>query len=116
MTVRGNTLTAVGVGEVTLAIGYTTTVGSKVITYFDDPITVTLTEAETPPSDETPDETGPEGETPGGDTSDGSGTQPKVDHSKCEANFFQRIWNAICNFFIKLFGGKEKCVCGEELY
>ena len=40
----GNILSAIGSGEVLLALGYTTTVGSKTVTYFDDPVTITITE------------------------------------------------------------------------
>ena len=35
------------------------------------------------------------------------------DHSECEAGWFANIWNAIINFFRKLFGLPAKCVCGE---
>ena len=38
------------------------------------------------------------------------------DHTKCEAeSILQRILTAIINFFRKLFGLPEKCVCGDEL-
>ena len=36
------------------------------------------------------------------------------DHTSCEANIFAKIWNAIMNFFRKLFGKPELCVCGKE--
>ena len=36
------------------------------------------------------------------------------DHSKCEASGWKRFWNAIGNFFRKLFGMKKKCVCGDK--
>ena len=37
----------------------------------------------------------------------------KKDHSQCKASFFDKLINVIINFFARLFGGKEKCVCGE---
>lgn len=40
---------------------------------------------------------------------------PSADHENCSGNFFQRIINAIVNFFRKLFGLPEVCICGEEL-
>ena len=40
---------------------------------------------------------------------------PAKDHSECEGNAFSRIINAIINFFRKLFGLPEKCICGEDL-
>ena len=54
----------------------------------------------------------PDGPTDGGETPD-DGAPTDKDHSLCEGSFFEEIWNKICNFFIRLFGGKEKCVCGE---
>ena len=36
-------------------------------------------------------------------------------HENCEANFFAKIWNSIVNFFRRLFGKPEICVCGKEL-
>ena len=41
-------------------------------------------------------------------------TQPE-NHDNCEANFFARIWNSITNFFRRLFGKPEICVCGKEI-
>lgn len=38
-----------------------------------------------------------------------------VDHSECEGNWFAKVWNAIANFFRRLFGKPEKCICGEEM-
>ena len=56
----------------------------------------------------------------GGDNSDegnteGGGTAPEKDHTKCEASFWQRLWNIISNLISRLFGGRERCVCGEYL-
>ena len=36
-------------------------------------------------------------------------------HEDCEAGWFANIWNAIINFFRRLFGLPEKCVCGKEI-
>ena len=62
-----------------------------------------------PPTDDTPDDN----QTPDNtDTPDG----PVVtvhDHSNCETTGWKAFWNAIANFFRRLTGGKEKCVCGE---
>ena len=44
ISLSGNTLTALGAGEVTLALGYTGTVGGKSVNYFDDPVTITIAE------------------------------------------------------------------------
>ena len=41
--------------------------------------------------------------------------EPAQDHSECEANWFAELWNSIINFFRRLFGKPEKCVCGEEI-
>jgi hypothetical protein len=41
--------------------------------------------------------------------------EPAQDHSECESNWFAELWNAIVNFFRRLFGKPEKCVCGEEI-
>lgn len=35
------------------------------------------------------------------------------DHSICEGGWFERLMNAIGNFFRKLFGMPEKCICGD---
>jgi uncharacterized repeat protein (TIGR02543 family) len=40
---------------------------------------------------------------------------PEESHESCEAGFFAKIWNAIVNFFRKLFGKAEICVCGKEI-
>jgi M6 family metalloprotease-like protein/uncharacterized repeat protein (TIGR02543 family) len=40
--------------------------------------------------------------------------QPET-HENCEANFFAKIWNSIVNFFRRLFGKPEICVCGKEI-
>ena len=37
----------------------------------------------------------------------------KSDHSECESGWLANIWNAIINFFRRLIGLPEKCVCGE---
>jgi hypothetical protein len=64
---------------------------------------------DTPDGDETPDngEDSDSGETPNDEE------PAKKDHSQCKASFFDKLINAIINFFARLFGGKEKCVCGE---
>lgn len=41
--------------------------------------------------------------------------EPVDTHETCEASFFARLWNSIANFFRKLFGKPEICVCGKEL-
>ena len=76
-----------------------------------------LPEDEAPGGEQNPGASGDNqnpGENPDGDTPGGS-AQPDKDHTKCEGSFFEELWNAICNFFIMLFGGKEKCICGEYL-
>ncbi|MBR6745435.1 MAG: InlB B-repeat-containing protein [Clostridia bacterium] len=40
---------------------------------------------------------------------------PTETHEDCEAGFFAKIWNAIVNFFRRLFGKPEICVCGKEI-
>lgn len=45
-------------------------------------------------------------------------TNPPIDedtHEDCEGNWFMEILNAILNFFRKLFGLPEKCICGDDL-
>ena len=37
---------------------------------------------------------------------------PEIDHSQCKGS---RFWNAIINFFRRLFGLPKKCVCGKEI-
>ncbi len=41
--------------------------------------------------------------------------EPAKDHNECEGNWFTNILNAIINFFRRLIGLPEKCVCGEEI-
>lgn len=41
--------------------------------------------------------------------------EPTVDHSQCDGGWLANIWNSIVNFFRRLFGMPEICVCGEEL-
>lgn len=63
----------------------------------------------------TPDNDGnTDGETPDDDENTEGDTTEK-DHTKCEASGFEKFLNSILNFFRTLFGGKAKCVCGEEL-
>ena len=45
----------------------------------------------------------------------GTTSEPSVNHDNCEANFFAKLWNSIANFFRKIFGKPQICVCGEEL-
>ena len=40
---------------------------------------------------------------------------PEESHESCEAGFLAKIWNAIVNFFRRLFGKTEICVCGKEI-
>ena len=40
--------------------------------------------------------------------------EPTETHENCEAGFFAKIWNTIVNFFRRLFGKPEICVCGKE--
>ena len=44
-----------------------------------------------------------------------SGTTDTVNHDNCEAGFFARLFNSIANFFRKIFGKPQVCVCGEEI-
>ena len=39
------------------------------------------------------------------------------DHSKCleEASGWKRFWNAIGNFFRRIFSKYAKCVCGDKV-
>ena len=39
------------------------------------------------------------------------------DHDSCkeEASGWKRFWNAIANFFRRLFGASPKCVCGDKM-
>lgn len=61
-----------------------------------------------------PDNDGPSGgSSPEGDDAPNGGNNAEKDHSQCTASAFKTFWNAIANFFRRLFGGKEKCVCGE---
>ena len=41
--------------------------------------------------------------------------EPTDTHENCEAGFFARLLNSIANFFRRLFGKPEICVCGKEL-
>lgn len=38
-----------------------------------------------------------------------------LSHKNCEGGFFQKIWNSILNFFRRIFGMPEICVCGKEI-
>ena len=60
---------------------------------------------DTPATDETPDEDKPEDE------------ECEKDHSKCleEASGGNRFWNAIGNFFRRIFSKYVKCVCGDKV-
>ncbi|MBR7116547.1 MAG: metallophosphoesterase [Clostridia bacterium] len=40
---------------------------------------------------------------------------PEDEHYDCTADFFTVLWNAIVNFFRRMFGMPELCVCGKEL-
>lgn len=59
--------------------------------------------------------------TPGGTTEPGTepggtpGGTTEVNHDNCEAGFFARLFNSIANFFRKIFGKPQICVCGKEL-
>lgn len=55
------------------------------------------------------------GSTNNGGDSGNSGTTEPVNHDNCEAGFFARLFNSIANFFRKIFGKPQVCVCGEEL-
>jgi len=37
------------------------------------------------------------------------------EHENCQAGGFAKFWNAIVNFFRRLFGKPEICVCGQEI-
>ncbi len=52
--------------------------------------------------------------TPDPDTTPDSDTSVEDSHDECEASGWNRFWNAIANFFRRLFGMPEKCVCGDE--
>ena len=41
--------------------------------------------------------------------------EPAETHENCEASGFAKFWNSIVNFFRRLFGKPEICVCGKEL-
>ena len=51
------------------------------------------------------------------DPTPGDPTTPATDneHENCQGNWLTELINAIINFFRKLFGLPEKCICGEEL-
>ena len=40
---------------------------------------------------------------------------PEDSHENCTAGGFATFWNAIVNFFRRLFGKPEICVCGKEI-
>ena len=44
-----------------------------------------------------------------------NGTTETVNHDNCEAGFFARLFNSIANFFRKIFGKPQVCVCGKEI-
>lgn len=56
-------------------------------------------------------------QTPPTETPEEPGENPSIseNHDNCEANFFAKLWNAIVNFFRRLFGKPEICVCGKEI-
>jgi len=60
------------------------------------------TSAESRPSDPTP----PQTEPPEAPSENG--------HENCTARGFAKFWNAVVNFFRRLFGKPEICVCGKE--
>ena len=39
----------------------------------------------------------------------------EINHDECVESDLDRIWLAIMNFFRKLLGLPEECVCGKEL-
>ena len=41
--------------------------------------------------------------------------EPNDTHENCEASGFAKFWNTIVNFFRRLFGKPEICVCGKEI-
>ena len=41
--------------------------------------------------------------------------EPTDTHENCEASGFAKFWNSIVNFFRRLFGKPEICVCGKEI-
>ena len=51
---------------------------------------------------------------PEGPENDAEAETECKDHSKCEAGGFKRFFNAIANFFRRLLGFEEVCVCGER--
>ena len=54
------------------------------------------------------------GSTNNGNADNNGGTET-VNHDNCEAGFFAKLFNSIANFFRKIFGKPQVCVCGEEL-
>ena len=53
---------------------------------------------------------------PENDTNPDDGVITEKDHGECEpAGAFNKLINAIVNFFRKLFGLPAQCYCGEEL-
>ena len=61
------------------------------------------------PTDEPDDEQTPDNKEDDEQTTDGDAK----DHSQCKANGLKTFWNALTNFFRRLFTGRKKCVCGE---
>ena len=72
---------------------------------------------ETPdePGDETPNEPGDETPNEPGDETPNEPGNGEKDHTTCTASGWTRFWNSIMNFFRRLFGAAEVCVCGETL-
>ncbi len=54
------------------------------------------------------------GETEGEKLPD-SDTPTEGSHDECKSSGWDRFWNSILNFFRRLFGMPEKCICGDEL-
>jgi hypothetical protein len=77
----------------------------------------------TPPSgnesstDETkpPESTSDTSSVPQVPTEPSQGEGPTTSHENCTSGFLANLWNAICNFFRRLFGKPEICVCGKQL-
>ena len=67
----------------------------------------------TPPADDPTDDPADDPtDDPANDPQDPSGEK---DHSACEASGWKKFWTSFANFFRRLFGGTEICVCGEAL-
>ena len=54
-------------------------------------------------------------QTPPTETPEDPAEEPVDTHENCDAGFFARLWNSIVNFFRRLFGKSEICVCGKEI-